>query len=212
MGIFSEFMAKLGATKVYAVESNRALFELARERLTKYPNVETIHADIREFKPNEEVNVLVHELFGQLLYDEDLYTLDELKFTPQNYLPDYAVLMGGLVASTKLVDETVTPAVLQKLSGVLIAGLFDDQNLPLQFPVIDWYPHKSKFHTICDISKYKGDLLYFGIQIFHNDRLICQSALCENWSYVWTPRQGDKFELKFLPNERGMKVEFSWLG
>lgn len=211
-GLFSEEMARRGARKVYAVEANPSLFEIAKKRLHKYPNIELILSDIRDFIPEDPVDILLHDFFGQLLYDEDLFVLDSLRFKPARIVPNWAVLKGGLTFSRKMVDSTVTQQVLKKLQGVLVSGLFDEQNLPLQFSILEWLPAKPNYHTKFNLSDYEGDLLYFGIQIFQDDQLLCQSGICENWSYIWTPRAGNIFELQFTPDKQGMKVYFNWIG
>ena len=210
-GLFAEYMAKLGAGKVYAVETNELLFEIAAERLKKYPQIEMVHADIRDFIPAEPVEVLVQELFGQLLYDEDIYSLDYLQFSPKFILPEKAVLMGGCIDSSFMVDDCVTPAVLKKLDGALVAGLFDEEDCPLSYPVIEWQYGKSNYEATCDITKQKGDVVYFGLQLFHNNKLISQAGECDNWSFVWTPRMGNRFKMKFSQAYRGMTVEFDWV-
>ncbi len=210
-GYLSETMVKLGAQKVYAIEVNPHLYQIAHDRLKKYPQVELIHTDLRNFKPAESIAVMVHEFFGQMLYDEDLLILDSLKFQPRVFLPDHAVLMAGCTHSIDLVDETISPIVLQQLKGVLVSGLFNDRDISLQFPVIEWSPGKLISHCECDITAHKGDLLYFGIQIYHQQKRICQSGICHNWSYVWTPRDGNVFILDYLPEEHGTEVYFYWI-
>ena len=170
-----------------------------------------VQSDILDFRPPEKIDVLVHELFGQLLYDEDIFTLDRLRFEPGLVLPEKAVLMGGCMDSAGLVDISVTPDVLSKLDGALVSGLFDDEDIELLFPVINWEFGKNSLKTICDISAYPGDVLYFGLQIKHNDNVICQAGVCSNWSCVWTPRCGDRFELKFKPGSRGTNSYFKWI-
>lgn len=210
-GIFSEYLAKLGAKKVYAVEKNPHLIEIARLRLRNYPQIELIQADISQFQPAERVDVLVHEFFGQLLFDEDLLTLQHLAFQPQRFLPNRALLRGGLADRHDFVDRTVTPAVLSQLEGVLVSGLFDDADVPLQFEVMEWTPDHFMRDVSVDISDKKGDLLYLGLEIYDDNRQICRAGECWNWSYVWTPRAGDVFTLQFSPSERGASVFFDWI-
>jgi 16S rRNA A1518/A1519 N6-dimethyltransferase RsmA/KsgA/DIM1 with predicted DNA glycosylase/AP lyase activity len=211
LGLFSEEMARLGAQRVYAVEANRSLYELARTRLQRYANVTVIHEDIARFKPREKVDVLVHEFFGQLLYDEDLMALRRLRFTPRLFLPDGARLMAGVCSAKRLVDKNVTLAVLQRLNGVLVSGLFEDRLLSFKVPVLSWTPRRYVTSALCDLHALNGDLLYFGLQVLHRDRMICQSGRCENWSAVWTPRAGDRFRIDFAQAGRGMDVFFAWL-
>ncbi len=210
-GYMAEEMARLGAKTVYAVEVNPQLYRIARQRLKPYKNIRVVQSDIRDFSPAEPVNVLVQELFGQLLYDEDLYSLDSLQFKPLHYLPHKAYLSMNVFNSFNYVDETVSPHALHELKGALISGLFDDEKVTLEYPVLDWTPGKSKRQTIVDLSGFQGDLLCFGLQIEHDRKIICQAGQCSNWSMVWTPRAGDRFELKFKTSRRGTQVYFKWI-
>lgn len=210
MGYFAEAMVRLGARRVYAVEANPHLYALAAERLAAYPQVICVHQPVQNFEPDEPVDVLVHEFFGPLLYDEDVHVLEQLRFQPRLVLPDRAVLMGGLTWVEQVADETVTPTVVRRLEGALVSGLFDEGRLPLQFPVIQWTWGRVEREVVCDLSGRKGDLLYLGLQIYQGDRLICQAGRCENWPYVWTPRAGNRFRLCFVPAERGAAVHFTW--
>lgn len=209
-GLFAEKMAQMGASKVYAVEKNPLLFQQAKSRLREYSNIVLVQQDIVDFVPNENVDLLVHEFFGQLLYDEDILSLERLQFTPGLILPDRAVLAGGCIDSSGAVDETVTPSVLEQLKGCLVSGLFDDEELELTFPVISWKAGYPLLTATVDVSDQPGDLLYFGLQIYNGNKMICQAGECDNWSYVWTPRAGHKFNLSFEPSARGMDVYFSW--
>lgn len=211
LGLFSAELAKLGAAKVYAVEANKALYELAQDRLQRYPRVQVIHEDLAQFKPREKVNVLVHEFFGQLLYDEDLALLSRLRFEPRYFLPDQARLMAGVMNAAPLLDKNLTDQTLKKMRGGLVSGLFDDRRLKYQFPVIDWSPRRFVYQAVCDMASLPGDLLFLGLHVYHQQRLLCQAGPCENWSVVWTPRCGDRFRMDFLPVPRGMQVRFTWI-
>lgn len=209
-GLLSEKLAKLGARKVYAVEQNSSLYEIAKSRLAQYENVSLILSDIRDFYPNESVDVLVHELFGQLLYDEDIYSLNQLHFVPKHFLPNKAVLKYSILNSKDYIDTTVTPFVLQKLKGVLVSGLFEDEDISLDYPLLQWLPNNGERSARADISPLQGDLLCFGLEIYHDSRRICRAGLCDNWSLVWTPRDGNLFNIQFEQEKRGTRVLFSW--
>ena len=211
MGLFSEALVRLGARKVYAVEANPYLFKLATQRLQQYPQVTCVQMPVQEFVPDEPVDWLLHEFFGMLLYDEDIYALDELRFKPARVVPDQAILKGGVTWMANKVDETVSAEVVRLLDGVLVAGLFDEEDCPLQFPVLSWKWSRSLREAICDISSWEGDLLYLGLEILHNNMPVCQAGLCDNWSYAWTPRMGDVFRLRYVPGERGAEVFFEWV-
>lgn len=210
-GLFAEYMAELGAKIVYAVEVNPNLYEIACDRLAPWKNIHVIHSEICTFRPHEQVDVLVHELFGQLLYDEDIHALNDLRFTPKHVFPNQAKLMGRLVNSADYLDETVTPQVLEKLDGCLISGLFDDEDIELEFPVVGWQFGGYTEMSTCDLKDRSGDLLVMGLHIYHENEFICQAGDCSNWSMVWTPRTGDKFSIAFHPTERGTETYFSWI-
>ena len=210
-GIFAEEMARLGARKVYAVEANPILVEIARSRLSTFPNITVVHQPLEQFIPPEPVDVMVHEFFGQLLYDEDVRILQQLPFSPVLWLPNRARLAAGVMAAEAVVDQTVTPEVLRRLDGILVSGLFEDANVPLSFTVLEWSPTKFQYSVEYDIGKEKGDLLYLGLEIYQDQKRICRAGECSNWSYVWTPRVGDRFRLVFRPAERGMRVVFEWI-
>jgi SAM-dependent methyltransferase len=211
-GLLSERLAQLGARRVYAVEVNPHLAAIARRRLAQYPNVQVVEADIRHFRPEENVDVLVHELFGQLLFDEDLYSLEALKFTPRLWLPDEALLQVSLLSSTNYTDDVVTLQVLSETKGALISGLFEGENILAPCQVVQWSKDLFPRSAVIDVSAFDGDLLCFSLEIYHQKRLICRTGECDNWSFVWTARAGNSFKIEFRPLSRGTAVHFSWLG
>lgn len=209
-GLLSEKLAQLGAGRVYAVEANPHLAAIARQRLAPYPNVQVIEADIRDFRPEQAVDVLIHELFGQLLFDEDLYSLESLKFKPRLWLPDEAMLQVSLLNSLDYTDEVVTPQVLSETKGALISGLFEAESVPVTCSVIRWSKVQFPRSAEVDLSAFDGDLLCFSLEIYHRNRLICRTGECDNWSFVWTARAGTVFKLEFKPQSRGADVHFKW--
>ncbi len=212
LGLFAEYMARLGAKKVYAVEQNSLLVQLARKRLAAYPNIDVVQAPIQFFAPHEPIDVLVHEFFGQLLFDEDLFALEQLSFKPAHVLPDSGELLCGVLDSSQYVDRTVDADVLEHLKGVLVSGLFPETGKELHFPVCRWqYGQPFGSRSQVDISTYTGDLVAFGVRILHQGREICRAGTCENWSIVWTPRKGNRFELEFVAADAGCDVLFHWM-
>ncbi len=210
-GIFSAEMARLGAKRVYAVEQNPLLAELAYRRLRDFDNVQVVNLPIQEFEPQVEVDLLFHELYGQLLYDEDLFALEQLTFQPEQVIPDSGVLMAGVISSADYVDPSVTPEVLDLLGGVLVSGMFDEKLTELSFPVLRWEYGRWLSHLPIDLSGQEGDLLCFGLRIEHEGKVICEAGMCPNWSYVWTPRTGDRFQLRFERQNDVMECFFEWL-
>ncbi|MDZ7373376.1 MAG: hypothetical protein ONB23_05335 [candidate division KSB1 bacterium] len=211
-GLFSEMMANLGARKVYAVEQNPILAGIARERLGRYGNVEVLEEAIQEFQPPEPVDLLVHDFFGQLLYDEDLWALENLRFRPASVLPAEAELAYGLVNAADYVDQVVTAQVLQGLVGALVSGLFPEKGDELQEAAATWKFGLGLRTQPVDIRDRPGDLLVFGLRILDQGVVVCEAGKCPNWSYVWTPRAGDRFLLRFLPDSFGTRCIFEWLG
>ncbi len=209
-GLMAEHMAKLGAKKVYAVEANPFLFDIAKKRLSVYENIQVVHADIRDFKPDDPIDLLVHEFFGQLVLDEDIYVLDQLAFEPAHIMPNRASLKMSLLQQNDLIDESITDDVLKRLKGALVSGLFEDEGIIPKETILEWRPGRKEFQTTVDLSGQNGDVLCFGLEIFHNDDFICRAGECDNWSLVWTPRAGEMFDLRFEPAERGTSVLFKW--
>ncbi len=215
LGIFAAEMARLGARKVYAVEQNPLLAGLAQERFKRLPRLvsqrlELIELPLQDFKPPEKIDVLVHEFYGQLLYDEDLWVLDHLQFKPRLVLPDGGELLAGVIFSRRYVDHILTPALLQSLQGALVSGLFEERRRSLQFPVLRWKFGKGVKTIKQNVAGRPGDLLYFGVAVTHEGKRICEAGRCPNWSYVWTPRQGDHFEFEFRQARRGQDCYFHW--
>ncbi|HBE04740.1 MAG TPA: hypothetical protein DC049_20015 [Spirochaetia bacterium] len=211
LGIFSEHMAKLGAEKVYAVEQNPALFSLARERLKKYPNIQAVHSSIEKFRPKEKISLLLHDFFGQFLYDESLESLSRLRFQPGIIAPDEGILGCGAASLADMNDPVINSSIMRSLSGVLISALFDEKKLSLEHDLLTWKA-KNKFlkksrHTIRHL---KGDLLYFGIKILFRGRQYCISGKCRNWNFIWTHRSADQFELVFRTGSEIPEVFFKW--
>jgi predicted RNA methylase len=123
-------MAKLGARKVYAVEQNPLLAKVAQKRIFELPNdvapcIEVVELPLEHFHPIGHVNVLVHEFYGQLLYDEDLWVLEHLKFSPDVVIPNGGEFRASIGSSCSYSDWVVTERVLQQLDGVLVSGLYE---------------------------------------------------------------------------------------
>ena len=216
LGALSIEMAKLKARKVYAVEQNPLLAKLAQQRVSELPRdvarrIEIIELPLEHFHPIEHVNVLVHEFYGQLLYDEDLWVLEHLKFSPDVVIPNGGELRAGIGSSGAYRDRVVTEGVLQQLDGVLVSGLYEERVSERTQPVLRWSfgagisPVK---HTFADSS---GDLACFGVVVTHNGKKICEAGRCPNWSYVWTLRKGNRVLFRFRRAERGAECSFRWI-
>ncbi len=212
LGIMSRKMLELGAAKVYLVEKNPYMFELAQKTLAGYDNVIFINEDIRDFVPPEKIAVAVHEFYGQLLFDEELILLDNLHWQPEHLLPDGGKLLGGIMKVTDFDDEIITPEVLKKLEGVLVSGLFDEEGIAPFFEIASFRygQHRQSYSFNCKLPDAEGDLLYMALVITHQGKEICRAGICDNWSYVWTHKSGHEFDITFEQQERGTEVFFSW--
>jgi len=218
LGVLSIEMVKLGARQVYAIEHNPLLAKLARDRIAQLPGklaqrLEVIETPLQNFRPPQKIDVLVHEFYGQLLYDEDLWLLENLKFQPRLVLPDGGELLAGVVSSQRYTDEVVTADLLKSLDSVLVAGLFEEKLRTLEFPVLRWRFGKGLSQIKSTVANKPGDLLCFGVAVTHRGQRICEAGHCPNWSYVWTPRCGDRFAFEFrsVAEHAGRGCHFRWL-
>jgi SAM-dependent methyltransferase len=212
-GVVSAEMARLGARRVYAVEVNPLMQAIAEENLAAVPAIELVKSDIEAFRPAEPVDLLVHDFFGPMLYDEDLCVLDRLPFAVGRVLPDRARLVCGCARSADLCDDVVTPAVLARLEGVLVSGLFDDEErYELPLVAAEWSAGAGLSIGAVDLagSPAACDVVVFGLRIYDGECLVGASGPSSNWSYVYTPRRGDIFELGFEHNGRFMEATFDW--
>ena len=217
LGLFAAELARLGARKVYAVEQNPLLAKLAHARFRRLPKsvsrrIELVELPLQRFRPPEHVNLLVHEFYGQLLYDEDLWVLDHLRFRPNCVLPDGGELRAGVLSSLLYRDRVVTAEVIEKLDGVLVSGLFEGESRDLRQPVLRWRFGEGLLPLEHDLQRYRGDLLCLGLVVMHKGRRVCEAGECPNWSFVWTLRKGNRVSLRFRRAEAGMGMEchFGW--
>lgn len=207
-GIFAEYMLKLGAEKVYCVESNPLMCMYLKEKFKKEKRVTIVEDYIQNFTPPEEVDFLLHEFFGSLLYDENLKDLENLKFTPKILAPDTGLLMYTVVDSKKYKDRVVDERVLQILKGSMISDLFL-KKLKKKWNGVAarWkWPEGLECYQV-DISNEKGDLIALGIEIYHQKTRIIGTTDSLNWSTIWMIRKSDKFKIEFKENE----PELKWL-
>lgn len=215
LALFSIEMACLGARKVYAVEQNPLLAKLAQQRIDQQPKrvrerIELVNTPLQHFRPHEHIDVLVHEFYGQLLYDEDLWVLDKLKFRPDLVLPNGGELHAGVVSSSSYRDAVIGPEMIASLDGVLVAGLFEERLTELRIPVLRWEYHKGLQPLKHHFGKLRGDLLCLGLVVTHNGQRVCEAGKCPNWSYVWTARKGNAISLSFRRAGPTMESVFRW--
>ena len=216
LALFSIEMARLGARKVYAIEQNALLAKLAQARIDRQPRwvrkrIELVHLPLQQFRPPENVNVLVQEFYGQLLYDEDLWVLEKLKFQPELVLPNGGELHAGIVSSASYRDPVIGKDEVKSLDGVLVAGLFEERLTELRVPVLRWEYGKGLRQLNHRFDNLRGDLLCLGLVVTHNGQRVCEAGKCPNWSYVWTYRRGNAISLSFRRAGPTMDTVFRWM-
>ena len=210
-GIFTEYMLKLGANKVYAVEENELMLKILKNKFKDEPRVEIVEGLIEDFEPSEEVDFLVHDFWGSLLYDENLISLERLKFKPKVVFPDSGELRYGVFKLDAFNDKIVTTEILDILEGVLVSDLIPTRELPLKNVAYRWKFGRG-LKKVKNTLKGEGEVLVFGIRILHGSDEICRSHHCYNWPYIWTKRVGDRFNLEFFEREPGyMEAQIDFL-
>ncbi len=214
-GIFSEFALELGAKKVYAIERNPYLFNVLKERVKKYSQIKALKIDALKFLPKESIDVVIHDFYGNLLYDESLHVLDNLKFNPSLVIPNAGKLKLGFLDLYDFDEEVVDYVILKQLKNVLVSELFlldQKPNLHDEVEIARWkFNEGLLMSNIIDISKFKGDILLFYIEIFHDDEFVCSSFDCKNWSIVYSFRASNKFFIKFKWNGEFTDVIFKYV-
>ncbi len=217
LALFAVELARLGARKVYAVEQNPLMARLARLRLDRLPGsisrrIELIETPLQKFAPPDHVNILVHEFYGQLLYDEDLWVLDHLRFSPDMVLPDGGELRAGILSLDLYRDPIVTTDALDLMDGALVSGLFEGEPGDLRQPVLRWaYPGGVR-QVRHSFRGQGGDLVCLGLVVTHGGKAVCMAGQSSNWSYVWTKRSGNRMDFRFRRGggESGMECLFRW--
>ncbi|MEO0138392.1 MAG: rRNA adenine N-6-methyltransferase family protein [candidate division WOR-3 bacterium] len=210
-GYLSVFASEMGARRVYAVERNPYVFKILKKNVKGYKNIQPIKADALKFDPGEEVDVLIHDFYGPLLYDESLYILDNLKFKPKAVIPNGGVLKCGVLELERIGDPTVDIDVLKTFKNILVADLFDYYIKPKrEFLVASWEFGKGLKTFQPEIPK-TGEVLVFWLEILHNGKTLCSSYDCRNWPLVFTYNQGGRFILKFSWRGDYSVVRFGWI-
>ena len=212
-GFMTKEIAKMGAKRIYAVESNKLTFKVLSAKVKHIKTIRPINTRIEDFRPNEPVDILVHEFYGSMLYDENLFSLERLKFSPKSVFPNGGELRVAVLNSMDFVDSTVDRTVLQELKGVIVGDLFPEPELSdsdFKYLVAEWQFGKGLRTYVLDLSDVEGDLLAFAVFIKHNDKTICTPIRCTNWSIGWTPRAGDRLVIEFEVSDDYSRTKMRW--
>jgi len=54
-------------------------------------------------------------------------------------------------------------------------------------------------------------VLRFAVEVWHDDRKLCDPVTCPNWPFVYTPRKGDRFRFRFTYHEGVSETLFRWM-
>ncbi len=212
-GLISRKILEHSPAKLIAVESNPLTFNVLRNRLGGDSRVVPINMSIEEFVPSGHIDLLVHEFYGSMLYDENLFALEMLRFTPEQVFPDGGELRAAVVSLRHIHDEVVDQTVLRQLEGVIVGDLFVEHPLtPQDFDIpVARYRFGEGIATFdVDISGKDGELVAFSLFITHGDDVVCSAIECQNWSIGWTPRAGDRFRVDYIVEDGYSRTIFSW--
>lgn len=211
-GEFTGRAVEMGAKKAYAVEINRYMHGVLAKKFAGSRSVRVVKKDILDFAPpGRRADILIHDLFGPLMYDESLFALEKLRFDAASVMPNGARVAMALLDSKKFIDPTVTEDVLAELRGALVADLFEPYAGRYPYEVCSWTAEGGLKHSEPDLAGKKGDLLVFCLEIFHDGKFVCSARESTNWPIVWTPRAGDRFELRFKRDGIYCNPRFRWV-
>ncbi len=211
-GIFSEYALQLGARRVYVVERNWYMLRILRRKFENDGRVKVVPADIMQFVPDEEVDVLIHDFYGPLLYDESLYALEHLNFRPRVLLPDSGRLVMNVVPFSDILDDVVGEEVVEQLRGVLVADLFDYDSSNFSHVVLEWGWKEGLRGGDFTLNDAREDsMLVFALELWHGDEFLCRAGDCSNWSLVFTPVAGKRFRFRFTWDGDFTRVYFRWV-
>ncbi len=214
-GYLSREILKLNPSQLVAVERNPLTFNVLKKRLSGHPNVQFVNSEIEDFEPYGKIDLLVHEFYGSMLYDENLFSLERLKFSPEIVFPDGGELRAAVVSMSQIQDDIVDIDVLRQLDGILVGDLFPEHNLaPSDFDVTVAefsYPDGLKTSDV-DITDRDGELVAFSVFVTHRGETVCDAVRCENWAIVWTPRVGNRFRISYSIEDGVSTTHFRWLG
>lgn len=210
-GIFSMYMADLGARKALAVERSAALYDLLETHTAHCPSIQCHCEDITDFIPDEPVSLLFHELYGPLVLDETLLALRELKFDPGLVLPDGGRLWAMPVSEAEIHRRNphYEPVWAKTLRGALVSDLITGIPFLPRWEVFSWDIHSPQ--TCFEFSLPEPcDFLAFCGEITHCGRSVLKMWWTHNWPIIYTPVNGKRFQMRFEFMDGYTSVFFAW--
>ncbi len=215
LGKLSEIILEIVEPRVlYLVETNEYCVDFLHKKFSGVPEVRIIEGFVEEFEPEEKyADLLVHDFFGPLLYDESLGALDNLSFQPQRVFPDGGYLWAQAVPWKDMREEVMELEMFKKVfDGILVQDLFPlwDQFQP-QLKVAEWQFSKGLKMLDTDVEGFNGEVLVFGLEIRDRGEKLLIANAKSNWGFVFTPITGRKFQLKYRYRLGYTEVTFSWV-
>ncbi len=212
LGNIAQFILDLGARKVFAVEQNVSCAQFLKKRFKRASRVEVVCEKIEKFLPpkGRKIDCLFQELYGPLLLDESILSLERIKFEPSFVVPDGGALLGEAVMLDKLNDPTIDKRILGILEGALITDLFLGFKFKKPFVVAQWrFRRKAKAYEFnCKMDK-RADILALGMEVRHGNKRVAGTQDCFNWPFVFTPLQSTEFNLSFSYEKGATQVYFN---
>jgi len=213
LGELAEVLLRtLQPEKLYLIEDNRPAYEYLKRRFGGRSDVEVVKGLIEEWEAPRNVDLLVQEFYGPLLYDESLEALSRLKFTPQEVFPNRGFLRYQVIDLESLDEPVIDRNIWHIFDNVLVSDLFwYFEDYRPQGTVLEWrYPELLRYDV--DLSGLQGDVLILAVEVWHDEKKLCDPASCLNWPFVFTPRLGDRFRLDFSYKDGFTEVFFQWTG
>lgn len=212
-GLFTRYLAELGAKKVYAVERSPLLYKNLQDNVKGVSQVETVFESIEEFEPEEQIDVLFHEFYGSLILDESILALRQLQFEPGLILPDGGRLWAMPIMESQIgeKDPAYEPIWKELLTGALVSDVFESIPFVPQWEIFDWNLGQTQTEFIFELPE-PADFIAFCGEITHQGKSVLKLWYTHNWPVIFTPVAGKTFRLRFTYDDSGFTlIFFDWL-
>jgi len=210
LGSLTQVLLDAGAKKVYAVEENSFCAQFLKNRFKSNNKVKVIHDKIENFTPprKEKMQFLFQELYGPLLLDESLLSLEKIKFDPGIVLPDSGLILGEVVRLEDFNDPTITEDIINLLEGTLVTDLFLNFRFKKPFVIGSWQFRKGQRNYSFEAGITKKGILSLGMEVWHGQRKVSGTGYCFNWPYIFVPVKPGTVNLRFQYSKGLTEVEF----